>query len=349
MAPGYDCGFAAYGVVLFHTSRFLRGNQATVDVPDIVVGAAGVDLFFVISGFVMVYVAKPHDTPGQFMLRRFIRIAPLYWLATLAVIATVWIIPWFFQDADLSWPSVLKSLAFIPAYNSVGFVEPVLFLGWTLNFEMVFYAIFACSLLLPVSYRLIGIIAGITALWASATLIGTGAAAEFFSNAIIFEFVFGCLIATVVVNDAVRNYLSRPLGAALAMTGVAGFVLIPIAPDFIQEAHRLFKYGVPAALIVSGLVIIEMTSKEPLSLPLQSLGNSSYSAYLLHAFIVPIFGNICFRLFPASWASVALVVIGVFALTMIAATISYRLIELRLSKALRAALAPTQQRKEQPG
>ena len=340
---------AAYGVVLFHTSRFLRGNQTTVDVPDIVVGAAGVDLFFVISGFVMVYVAKPHDTPGQFMLRRFIRIAPLYWLATLGVIVTISIVPWVFQNVDLSWMSVFLSLSFLPSHNGAGLLEPILFLGWTLNFEILFYAIFAGSLMLPASYRLIGLTAAISAVWLAASLIGIGAASEFYSNAILFEFVFGCWIAAALMSENIRKRCSPMFGLFLVMAGLIGFAMSPIDMDVTLQSDRILRYGIPAALVVAGLVMAEMTAKSPLRLPLQSLGNSSYSAYLLHAFIVPIAGALCLRVLPQSWLAVLIVPVVVFGLTMVAATISYRLIELRLSKALRTVLIPTRERKERSG
>ncbi len=329
---------AAYGVVLFHTARFLRGNQTQVEVPDLVIGAAGVDLFFVISGFVMVYVAKPDDTPRQFMLRRLIRIAPLYWLATLAVIAVIAVVPWVFQNVDLSWPSWLYSFAFLPSHNGAGLVEPILFLGWTLNFEMLFYTIFAAALVLPATWRLIAITAGISTVWLWARFAGFGAAGDFYSNAILFEFVIGCWIAAALMNDGVRKYCSRALGAVLVAAGIAGFAMVPAGVDITLEADRILRFGLPAALIVTGLVMFEMTSKTPLRLPLQALGNSSYSAYLLHAFIVPIFGTACFLILPDTPSSSVIVAIGVIALTVIAATISYRLVEQGVSRWLKAKL-----------
>ena len=117
-------------------------------------GASGVDLFFVISGFIMVVTtSRTEFTPQKFFLLRSIRVVPLYWLATLAWIAYK-VFEHSFQGV---YPAAIaKSLLFIP-YSSPGFprgVWPILANGWTLNYEMFFYALFALSLAAPARVRL---------------------------------------------------------------------------------------------------------------------------------------------------------------------------------------------------
>ena len=115
-------------------------------------GQAGVDIFFVISGFIM--WVTTHDrptTPLRFMTNRIVRIVPLYWLITLAVAAMAFAVPSLFRGVVLTPEHVIKSLLFIPHYypGMPTRVWPLLLPGWTLNYEMVFYLVFAIALLLP--------------------------------------------------------------------------------------------------------------------------------------------------------------------------------------------------------
>ena len=112
-------------------------------------GGVGVDIFFVISGAVMWWVAR-NARPLTFAWRRLLRIVPLYWLV-LAFVAVLWpgggIDPWL----DFPLQDILRSFLFIPFANGArgGAVQPVLGVGWTLNLEIYFYGIFALSLFAP--------------------------------------------------------------------------------------------------------------------------------------------------------------------------------------------------------
>lgn len=115
-------------------------------------GAVGVDLFFVISGFVIYLSAsQKHQSPGIFALHRLARIAPAYWSFTLATVATLLIVPGIVPLTMYEPVFLLKSLFFIPAQNPSGIgLYPVVTMGWTLNYEMAFYVIFFLALYLPV-------------------------------------------------------------------------------------------------------------------------------------------------------------------------------------------------------
>ena len=104
--------------------------------------ATGVDIFFVISGFIM-YVAARNEAPLEFLKKRIIRIVPLYWVATLAFVIVKTKLHIFSLTPE-DWLHIAKSLAFIPHHDPTnpGKIWPYLIQGWTLNYEMFFYLIF---------------------------------------------------------------------------------------------------------------------------------------------------------------------------------------------------------------
>jgi exopolysaccharide production protein ExoZ len=135
-------------VVAFHISSRV-GAPFTI-------GAAGVDIFFVISGFVMWVISASHDTPPhRFMANRLRRIIPLYWIATIGLATLAALTPTHLPSVKPSLDHALLSLLFIPHYNADGRIWPLLVPGWTLNYEMFFYALFTIALLFSPRRRLI--------------------------------------------------------------------------------------------------------------------------------------------------------------------------------------------------
>ena len=137
---------AALAVVAYHALQWCRGGFD--------VGRAGVDVFFVISGVIMWRITAGRPVAARaFLWRRFTRVAPLYWLATalVFVIALRW--PLFLPEVKPGWGHLAKSLAFIPHLDPVGLPFPTLPPGWTLNYEAVFYLVFAACLWTPERLR----------------------------------------------------------------------------------------------------------------------------------------------------------------------------------------------------
>ena len=115
--------------------------------------ASGVDLFFVISGFVMVYASAElfgrRSSPMTFMARRLIRIVPLYWGATTLFLVVALATPSSVSQAGFGLADVVMSYAFLPTSRPDGTIQPIYSLGWTLNYEMFFYVVFAACIVLP--------------------------------------------------------------------------------------------------------------------------------------------------------------------------------------------------------
>jgi len=138
---------AASLVVVLHTYAYLEARDLISSTPDLVEsGRAGVDIFFVISGFIMTYISgdsfgKP-SASKDFLIKRIIRIVPIYWFYTLIMAALLLLVPHLFSDGkSFDLTHAITSFLFIPWENNSGFLKPVLQVGWTLNFEMYFYLI----------------------------------------------------------------------------------------------------------------------------------------------------------------------------------------------------------------
>jgi peptidoglycan/LPS O-acetylase OafA/YrhL len=142
---------AAWAVVGHHLVDALRNYIAIGRFPyNPAIGSYGVEVFFVISGFVMMAsTSKRAITPGRFLAERWVRVAPLYWALTLGVAGAMWAGLRLFAAHGFDPARLVTSLAFMPSWVDGRIGNPVLFPGWTLNYEMMFYALFAVALLFP--------------------------------------------------------------------------------------------------------------------------------------------------------------------------------------------------------
>jgi exopolysaccharide production protein ExoZ len=255
---------AASAVVMHHAELF----------PGFGLGQAGVDLFFVISG-VVIGTSGPGMAPSDFLLRRFVRIFPLYWTATAAMLA------WrqsYGQQTPLT--DIIHSLLLVPPdLSSSSGWAPIYIPAWTLTFELMFYIAFAACLSFTVRPRLvssIGLVAAAFALWdpASTNYVRYGAI-------LMLEFVAGMAIAVALSRNLVP---SRPLGATLIALSLIGFGLSTVA----HIAHREVIWGVPAAMLVYGILAFEPARlfRHPF---IVLGGNASYAIYLFHVLFIFIF------------------------------------------------------------
>ena len=214
---------AAWVVVGHHVMQLFFNFEAHNALEDLLVekGGAGVDVFFVISGLVIFLASADKAlTPWRFMLMRVARIAPAYWFYTVLLAVLVTAMPWMFPDVQLELGHVLLSMLFIPAQNPAGYgVYPLLDVGWTLNFEMLFYCLFAVALLVREACRL-WVVAAL--LYLLCYVIGPAfdLADGFYRNDIVLEFLMGVAIGMLYRRGLCR---SRPwLGVAGCRRGIGG-------------------------------------------------------------------------------------------------------------------------------
>ncbi|MEO6804134.1 MAG: acyltransferase [Granulicella sp.] len=309
-------------------------------------GAQGVAIFFLISGFIMTYTADtvddseaPHLRALHFATRRIARVVPLYWVFTLLV-AAVAALAGFSKALDTNALNLLRSLFFIPYVNAQGVMLPVLPIGWTLNYEMFFYAVFATSLLLPHRHRIFALIGTLTLL-----------------------VVTGCFFYPVLAGNlphSVGALLTHPIlllfgvGTALGKLRLArpewtlSIPGIPLVAPLIAVNGYLFytAHEIPLRMqwyalfwIVDLGIVALCVYGRALAMPrLEALGDASYSLYLVH--ILPLF--LCFLAWKAVHFVAPVAFIGAcLAVSSVTAIASFRWLERPLTRAaLRAITRP---------
>jgi exopolysaccharide production protein ExoZ len=253
-------------------------------------GFAGVDVFFVISGFIMVYVTANRDrgarSAGDFLLARIIRVYPLWWLfAAAAVVISLAatgapVHPDFGVPGDALAGYLVKSFALIPQDYA-----PVLNVGWTLIHEMYFYLVFAIILLFPariLPWALAAWSAGV----ALVALAFSGPVSGFAITELIFhpltlEFSAGAAAGLLITKGVTR--FARVLAG---LGGLGLLVAMGVADGLGHDGWgRVIVFGLPAALLVYGLAAMDL--RQPIRLPraLVFLGDASYALYLAHTLV----------------------------------------------------------------
>ncbi len=256
---------------------------------DFAVGAAGVDVFFVISGFVLWTACEKRPlTPAAFLLARAGRILPLYWIVTLAVAAAALAAPMALPIVLPEGRHLILSLLLLPHTDPAGGPFPLLPTGWTLTYEAFFYLVMAIALAAPKDRRL-QIVSGLIL---ATSLVGFAYHGWYtlLANPLLLEFLAGVGLARLWAGGRFER-LPRALGPGLIAAGVLILAACQIAglrDDFL----RPFVWGPPAALIVAGVLKLEADRRIGSGLLTQALvaeGDASYSLYLVQAPAIAVF------------------------------------------------------------
>ncbi len=266
----YLRGLAALSVTLYHALQWENGGFD--------VGRAGVDVFFVISGVIMWRVTAGRAVgAGRFLRLRATRVAPLYWLMTLAVAATAVAWPGFLPEVHPAWDHLALSLAFIPHLDPRGLPFPLLPPGWTLSYEAGFYLLFAASLLLPARWRAAAVTAGLAAVVAAGFTL-SDPAYILGANPMLLQFAAGVWLGVALKADRLPG---RAWGCGLLVLGLASFLLL-LLTGFTDELWRPLIWGLPASLLVAGALSIEAHGGAGRWRAPRELGDASYALYLVH-------------------------------------------------------------------
>ncbi|MFI2903129.1 acyltransferase family protein [Klebsiella aerogenes] len=316
-------GMAALLVVMYHipalVEKYGLGTYNPLSIGRW--GAFGVDVFFVISGYIMAKVSSGKSkSPFVFITKRFERIYPLYFILTVSLVLIQFLYPSIFKEAIYGLGQNVTSLLFISRFFDYEY--PTLYVGWTLEFEMFFYVIFFLTLFVKkenIRYSLLSVaivfsvVAGI-------------------SSAIAIEFIYGVAIYEITSRGIIKKINASPMYfyiVLLACCGVAAAINIPIRPD---SPGRPFNYGLIAFVMVLSAVVFNDSNENVLT----KLGDSSYSIYLTQVFSIPLILKV------AVAANVSDMPVAMFYLTTafvgLAGNITYRYVERTVAWALKSKM-----------
>lgn len=339
-------------VVVHHA---LEESDALLDgaVPRWIVlaGASGVDVFFVISGFIMVYVGR--ERFGQpkagrtFLTQRILRIGPLYWLCCLAIVVAN-LTGTFYQGHSLPAGSVLASLLLLPTDNLV------LGVAWTLQYEMYFYTLFSLALgLLTVRKTVVVIPITLCLGVAGGHLLPVGEIRSFLVDPIVIEFAFGMWLAYRFSHERPPNQHAH-LAIVAGLAGILASSVVATETSLLGATPtggllpsvRFLAWGVPSALIVFGALHLgDARTKAGRSLLV--LGDGSYSIYLTHAIVMTCYARALKIERVQSEPHLVLPLLAV-AVSIAVGLLTYRLVERPLNKQIKGITSSTLLRLPRP-
>jgi len=277
-------GIAAVLVVMFHLNDMSgeRLNQVTF-FNLFQAGWSGVDYFFVLSGFIIVYVHRSaigkKNQLKSFLVKRAVRIYPIYWIITLTVLCFFLVIPGFANNKDLSLGKVIVSLLLIPQND-----KPILDVGWTLIYELYFYFLFCIAIWFKPKHS-----RPILSIWLFVTILHFCKIVKFpdsfFWLNLVFgnmnlEFVLGCLAAYIVIKY--NNKLGKYRWILFGIANV-GYVILGMLVAWRNiEFERINTFGVLAAMLIIAATSIDLKDSPKIPYLLIFLGDASYSIFLTH-------------------------------------------------------------------
>lgn len=306
----------------YRSIQVLRGLAAAMVVAGHLfrtpLGIAGVDIFFVISGFIIASIA-PQEGALRFLVKRCIRIYPMYWLCLIPAIFLAT------GHEEIGWPRMLASLTLLPVGQATA---PYLIVGWSLMFEILFYVAVAIS----VSRRSATLILAAFVLAFFLNAVSTGPVIGFLGHPLILEFLAGVAIVLLPRSTAI-GFFSLILGIGLFALHSGTEVDFPWSfTEQGSQMHRVCVFGIPAALTVYGCLALEGMFEYSAWLPLVALGDASYSLYLTHLGVINVPG----------WKP------ALFVAAVLVGLIVHRRIERPMTAALNARLAPKSGSKRRP-
>lgn len=328
----YLRGLAALSVVFYHAAGKDAQYAAGLFDPFSHWGQMGVDVFFVISGFIMSHSTHDqHAQPGSirhFIQNRSIRILPLYWVLTLFALLLFLLMPDKINSSG-GETRILESFLLLPTPDKF-----LLQNGWTLSYEFLFYAIFASGLWLSELFGRIWVMLVLVALVACGqftALAKQGFAWTFLTNPLLLEFFYGMVLYALYQGGRENRILFRV--AAILLIIFMGLEVGLHAP---LHENRAIVYGIPAFWFCAVIILAEDMLLKYQSKPLQMMGDSSYSLYLLHPFVLAACGLVAGRFVQHwnPWLETAFMLAMLF-ISLVAGYLCYQRLERPLTKIMK--------------
>ncbi|HCM9220473.1 TPA: acyltransferase [Enterobacter hormaechei subsp. steigerwaltii] len=304
-------GFAVSLVVLSHFAIIISPMVPSTDFFNIFISNSpfGVDLFFFISGFIIVYTTQGNIPSGKiraidFSIKRVLRIVPVYLFCLLLHILFVGYYDQVMVGKNLDVLQIVKSIFLIPlnpSESSPAYGFSLLIPAWTLTYEMYFYTTFAISLFISSRYRSLVCSVIIIALLASLQLSNSGSLSfdaqsvylnndsffrnvSFLANPIVFDFIIGMIVAELFLSKLYNKFIPvlNILSPVLLCIGLAMFV------SMFRYGNGIINGGLGALLIFVSILHYDFSRSTKYPKPLTYLGDISYSFYISHVLTISI-------------------------------------------------------------
>ena len=309
---------AAFAVLVFHLGDSLVRDFGMFATNPFEIGAHGVDMFFVISGFIICYASKDSSSSIEFAKKRIFRIRPLYYLLTFGVFAIALVAPQLLNSTEANFVNLAKSLAFIPYEAANGLVQPLLFLGWTLNFEMFFYLLFAICIGLRHREIVVGLVVvaiALTGLWVDFGHV----IPDFFSRSIILNFAWG--VAVFLVYKHMPSLIAK-----LRWLWVPAAVFILMQLIWPIPLSGEFSIGIPSAFILLS-VLPQNKISGPVGDGVKLIGDASYSLYLVHPYVIQACVKVIIPLLGGGILAIALLSVLSIIGSIVASVLLFKFVE----------------------
>lgn len=328
---------AAASVLFGHAASLLIPFTSTVwQVP----WTAGVDLFFVISGFIITWLTSGQfgnrGAPSRYLLRRIVRIVPPYWFFTTVMVVVVLLAPDHVRNTHVGAVQLLTSFLFIPWPRADGGLYPIVSQGWTLNFEAFFYVSFALALVSRRGFALL--IGAFIALVAVHALVPIGwFVLRFHTSPIILEFAGGMILGKLHRRGVRLPPLAPALGAAAAVLMFLAVRQGGIAQSLFDGwgFGRVLLFGLPAIALAAGFILTPDLRLGRAGEILRFGGDSSYTLYLSHPLCinaVVLFGRV------VGWQSPWILLATACVCAILFAMLFYRFVEAPVTRRLGRSL-----------
>ena len=295
-------GIAAMLVVIHHALEMSNGSIGRFS-PEWFTkfGAVGVDIFFVISGFIIFqstfWMRERRLKPWVFLFQRVIRIYPFYWLCLFSMCCLFFL--GFMKSHDLNLSKFLIGLSLFPVS------EPLINVSWTLSYEMYFYFIFSFSLLVSEIFFSFLFCVGIVV---ALHLLGHVAAIDFLANPVAFEFIVG-MVAVYLYRSGYKASLYWA-SLAVLIIGIGAWLIESPSTAGLEGISRVLVWGIPAFFIVSYAARFQASNRYTHFLCV--LGDASYSIYLTHVFVMIGYGWLIKNTMIGNMQQVPIVIFIVF-------------------------------------
>ncbi len=301
---------------------------------------SGLDIFLVVSGFVLTYLAFGHfqsvEYRRSYVYARFTRVYPVYLLYTLPLVPVYLMAPQLFNASAGHEVDLLRTLLLLPDEQL-----PLIPVAWTLHHEIYFYLVLFALLffreeLLPRAIAAWFVITVLLAVWCwHVPREQQGAFEKVLVNPINFNFVFGMVVAWLVRQGARRHGWACLLGGiAWIVVGYAAYYSAT-GDDWLDVFSEVYIFGIPAALITYGVVALERQHQVVFARPLVWVGDAAYSIYLTHTMSIVLAGRVWREIGTGGWPAHLLFLAGAIAFGLLVGKLAYEFIEKPLLKVLR--------------